>query len=122
MACNELMQHRIYKGSDNPSTLTLFNRGYDGIARPYDLKNIVEMAIALGDFDPIVVERGDVSRGLNWWDADLQTGWVRVRLGVVAAQQQWPDGAYRASLSSYDQRHRVEWISQASGLLTFEVQ
>ena len=119
MTC-EVVEHEVYKGSDNSFTLELNSRDYQGVVTPIDLSTVQTMSLELEGQPLLVVNYQEgSSTAIDWWDVELLTGYVRFRLGAWASINDIPLGTYTARLISYDlvNTNGIVWTSHADRAL-----
>ena len=112
MTC-EVMEHEVYKGSDNTFTLELNSRDYAGVVTPIDLAIVTSMSLELEGQPLLVVNAQEGNAPIDWWDAELPTGYIRFKLGPWASINSVPVGTYTARLITYDLENTngIVWTS-----------
>ena len=113
MTC-EVVEHEVHSGADNSFTLQLLSRDYDGTTVPIDLASVQTASLELEGQPELVVNLQEGSNPpIDWWDAELPTGYIRFKLGPWASINSVPVGTYTARLITYDlaNTNGIVWTS-----------
>ena len=105
------MQHLVYLNTSNWFNLNIRQQLSDATTVPLDWSDITKATIRLDSGKLLSVDRDAFGAAINWWDAELPPGDVRLSLGEWAAANNVAPGHYSAELRTFAPDTRGEgWV------------